>query len=486
MSSLSMRGGALVLSFVVASAATARAEEPAGESAAPPLPTAPRPADETATTKEKAPPPPAPGAIIATEDGWTFFTTGRISNFASWAKGEGMPQATTYDVETGAPKHQVLTGTGGTGLAPQSSRPVLKMDGTPSMALTSTIDSWRMRSGFVGNQFVFGGKRRLGDNLVTALVEVRSIVDSQSQKKYFQNPPDVRQGYMTIEGAWGTVLAGRTAVLFDRGAVETDFLYLHGYGLGFPGDLHSSSAFPTAGQIGFGVLANGYSAGVVYTTPTIAGVQLSVGAFDPASLTGSTIERTKFVRPEFELLVDEPLGALGKLHLYANGGIQGNYQQDKPDDVVKYLYGLGYGGRVELGPVHVAGGGHWGRGLGLAYPGLPSDAVYDNASNLRYTSGFFGMLQLVLGKFDLDAGYGKSTIRMTTVDLTGTVDPVTGAQGDPTNSVIHTQAAVSAAVVFHARSWLHFAVDDMYADSEWDLGEHQKINFLNLGTTVTW
>src|SRR5262249_46322468 len=154
--------------------------------------------------------------------------------------------------------------------------------------------------------------------------------------------------------------------------------------------------------IGFGVLANGYGAGFVYATPALAGVRLSLGLYDPASLTGTSIERTKFVRPEFELTADEPLGRIGRLHIYANGGAQPNYQQNKPDDVVKWMYGVGGGARLELGPVHLAGGGHWGRGLGLAYPGLPSDATQDNESNLRFTDGFFAMLQLVLGKLDLN------------------------------------------------------------------------------------
>jgi len=164
--------------FVAALASGARADEPA-DAAAPALPAAPHPADETPAPapKEKGPTaiPPAP-APLATEDGWTFFTNGRLSNFVSYSRGEGMPQSTTYDVETGMPKHQVLTNTGGTGLSPQSSVPATKMDGTPaSMALVSTIDSWRMRSGFLGNQFIFGARRKLGESLVTGLSALKDF-----------------------------------------------------------------------------------------------------------------------------------------------------------------------------------------------------------------------------------------------------------------------------------------------------------------------
>jgi hypothetical protein len=142
--------------------------------------------------------------------------------------------------------------------------------------------------------------------------------------------------------------------------------------------------------------------------------------------------------------------------------------------------------RVELGPVHLAGGGHWGRGLGLTYPGLPSDAVYDNESVLRYSDGYFGMLQLALGRFDVNGGYGMSRIKLTSFDRTAVINPMTMMLGDPAFSVIKTQTGIAAAVVFHARTWLHFDVDYMNADSKWSLGEQQKINYLNAGTTVTW
>jgi hypothetical protein len=477
-----IRGGALCAA-VLLGAGGARAAD-GEEDAPPPLPKAPPPKADAEVA------PPADTVVArpeASEDKWTFFTTGRVGSFFNWSKGDGLPQAQTYDLATDKVLHTVLTNTGGSGTGNQTSRPAIKPDGTPSMvALVNTIDSQRIRSGFVGNQFVFGGRRRFGANVVTMLAEMRVIVDSQAEKKYFQTLPDIRQGYFKIEGPWGAFLAGRSEVLFNHGAVETDYLYLHGFGLGFPGDLNSSANFPTAGQIGYGILANGYAAGFAYGTPNLAGAQLWVGLYDPASLTGSSIERTKFLRPEFELTIDEKLGTLGRVHIYTNGGWQPNYQQNKTDDNMKPFYGVGYGARVELGIVHLAGGGHWGRGLGFTYPGLPSDAVYDNESVLRYADGYFGMLQVVLGKFDLNGGYGMSRIKLTTFDRTATIDPVTMAVGDPAFSVIKSQTGISGAVVFHALDWLHFDVDVMNADAKWSLGERQKINYINAGTTVTW
>lgn len=427
--------------------------------------------------------PPEAAAKAPPSDGWEYFTKGRIGAFVSWSKGDGMPQPTTFDLETGMERHKVQIGAGGSGSAVSSGYFKPKADGTPSMVRVSSIDSMRLRSGFTGNVIGFGAKRKLGNNTVTAYWSITSVVDSQSQKKYFLSVGDVREGYVKIEGSWGGFLAGRAGALFNRGAVTTDFLYLHGYGVGFPGDLNSSGGFPTAGQIGYGVLANGFAAGLVYSTPPLAGAQLSVGIYDPASLTGSNYERTKYPRGEFEMTVDRALGGLGKVHVYANGGYQINYQQDKSDADPRPLYGLGYGGRLELGPVHLGGGGHWGKGLGLAYPGLPGEPVYDSESVLKMTNGYFVMAQLALGMVDINAGYGRTNIEPTVADRTA--DPL-NPFGDPDTSVLKSQTGISGAVVLHATEWLHFGVDVMYADSQWHLGEGQKILYTNAGTTVTW
>src|SRR5438477_11586964 len=116
----------LVLALVAPRAARAEGDDPEEKpSAAPQAPTA------TAAVQATSPEP---------RDGWTFFTTGRVSTFFSWARGDGMPQATTYDLTTDMPLHAVLTNTGGTGAGDQSSVPATKSDGTPStVALVNSI-----------------------------------------------------------------------------------------------------------------------------------------------------------------------------------------------------------------------------------------------------------------------------------------------------------------------------------------------------------
>src|SRR6185295_17756838 len=110
-----------------------------------------------------------------------------------------------------------------------------------------------------------------------------------------------QEGYLKLEGPWGSFLAGRALDLFSRGATQNDFMYLHGYAVGFPGNIDTLG--PTAGLLGFGVLAAFFSPGLVYATPSSIPVQLTVGVYDPTGLPGG-YDATRLARPEAELTYD--------------------------------------------------------------------------------------------------------------------------------------------------------------------------------------
>jgi hypothetical protein len=438
-----------------------------------------------------------------TSGGWEIFTNGRVGIFASWARGDGSPAGNTYADPVLDPMtmqytstllHQVKNDTGGIHFRDEQIYNAPNPDGTPSPRQVSSVNHLRVRSGFTGNAFGFGLRRNLDETTkVTAYFSLATIVDSTGQSQIgLAQPtaiPDVREAYIKFEGNWGSVLAGRSGTLFNRGAVVTDFLYLHGYGLGFPGDLSTSGGFPTAGQIGFGVLANGFAAGFVYSTPVVAGLQLNVGLYDPASMTGSAVERTKEPRAEFEATANEPLGSIGKVHVYVNGGYQNHYAQGATDDRVEKAVGVGFGTRVEVGPVHIGAGGHRGTGISLTYMGIPGGGSYDDTTQFLKTDGYFVIGQVALGKFDVSGAYGISRIALPEGDLVSypgnAVNPANGFP-DPQFSWIKSQAGISVALVYHANEWLHFGADAMFTTSKWNLGEQQKINFYNAGTTLTW
>jgi len=442
--------------------------------------------------------------------GFEVFTTGRVGVFASGARGDGLPEASTYSAPvltdptrpydpvsnpwTAVQLHQVKIGAGGIKYIDEQHFPVLNPDGTASQRFVSQVNHYRIRSGFVPDLFGLGVRHDLGGRTrVTGFISYGFIVDTTNQQPVGGSlpaaPPDAIEGYVKLEGPWGAFLAGRTGTLFDRGAVVTDYLYVHGYGLGFPGDLTSAGAFPTAGQIGFGVLANGYAAGLVYSTPEVLGVQLNGGIFDPLGMTGSSVERTKAPRIEFELTASEAVSSAARVYLYFNGGYQQHYRRGATDDGARTSRGIGYGGRLEVGPLHIGAGGHRGTGISMTYMGIPGEATYNDNTQFRDTSGAFVMAQLVLGRFDLNGAYGRTVVEVVENDrapYAGNMpNPRTG-QPDPQFSWIHSQTGISVAAVYHLASWLHLDADAMFTNFGWSLGERQRINFYSAGTTVTW
>jgi hypothetical protein len=403
-------------------------------------------------------------------NGWTLFTTGRIDAFFSATRGDAMP-LDAYD-QNGNTLHRIRGG-GVSGAAEKE--PIPNSNG---QLTRGTLDSQRVRSGFLGNVIGVGMRRPVSDyTTLTGFIAVWAQVESEDRRKYLPVVADVREGYMKLEGPWGSFLAGRTLALFSRGAVEIDFMYGHGYGLGFPADIDVRG--PAAGHIGFGVLANGFAPGLVYATPSMAGLKLTAGIYDPSSLIGSKLERTGLARPEAELTYDLAFSDRSRVHLFLNGAWQKLYERNGPLETT--AYGAGYGGRLELGPFHVGVAGHSGVGLGLNYALEPSAATYNDLSELRRSDGYYIQAQLVWDKFDFNAGFGATRVHLLEADQA--VDPTTG---QPAFSVIRQQIGHSAAVVYHARDYLHFDVDYFRAYFDWWLGEKQVVHFVSAGTTLTW
>lgn len=415
----------------------------------------------------------------AGKDGFEVYTSGRVGAFFSWAKGDNMPQA---PLGPDGPLYQ-FKGAGGTGVGDTDGRqnPIYGPDGITVLGYTQgTVDSMRVRSGFVANTLGLGVRRNLNEYFrASAYISMWSNVESTGRRKYFANYGDVREGYLKLEGPWGNFLAGKALTLYNRGATEANFMYLHGYGLGYPGSI--SVQGPAAGLIGFGILASTFAGGLVYTTPQLAGLQLAAGVYDPASLVGSRLERTGALRPEAELTYDQAFGDFGKLHVYVNGTLQRLYVKQSDDQDAATAKGFGAGLRLELGPVHLAGGLHRGKGLGLTFALEPSESTYNGLSQLRDTSGFYGMAQVSLGKLDINLGAGQTRVEPLASDLAA--QPGTAY---PTYSLIRTQTGYAAALVYHAANWLHLDVDYMYADFRWTLKDSQKISFINAGPTITW
>ena len=123
-------------------------------------------------------------------------------SFASGSRGDGLPQASTYSAPvltdptrpydptsnpwTALQLHQVKSGAGGIKFIDEQHFPVLNPDGTASPRFVSSVNHYRIRSGFAPNVFGLGVRRQLGERTrVTGFIS--RFGDSESDKGVFMN-----------------------------------------------------------------------------------------------------------------------------------------------------------------------------------------------------------------------------------------------------------------------------------------------------------
>jgi len=449
------------------------------------------------------------------KDGWTVFINGRVQAFFNYNQGDGWPEPAVKD---GNGKNVTLRGGGVEPADAFHEFPDPPADGTPLTPEQSVgkIQELRIRTGFVGNVLGFGIRKKINDDTqVQAYTAVTTYIDSTTRRKYQGVIPDWRESFLQITAPWGTVTGGRFLTLFSRGATEITYLYGFRYGLGWPGGISSiRESGPTAGHVGFGVLGNGFGAGLAYATPSLAGVQVNVGLFDANNLPGSgRWERLKWPRAETEVTYDKKLGAGGLVKLFVNGAWQKVYDKENTHDGT--IIGAGYGGRLEVGPVHLGLAGHYGKGVGLDFALQPSVSIFDSrpeatAFTPRTFIGYYAQAMVSATKsLDISAGFGATTVKQNPQDLEDLKDddmnPATPARADsadkttPVDSVgfvtIKQQMAISAGATVHVTDNIHLTFEYFRAMFEWYRptpalagagNPKQNFNVVNAGITYTW
>jgi hypothetical protein len=406
-----------------------------------------------------APRPAAADVSVLRTDTWELYTTGRVNAFFSggWGDSNPPPGPNTANISPGG--------------LDVSTDNIAHLDamGNPIPGTQGYFRSMRVRSGFVPNVLGFGLRRRIDeDTTLKVYIAIWATIESDGQRKTNPISPDAREGFLKIDGPWGSFLAGRALDLFSRGATENDFLYGHGFGLGYPGNINSLG--PTAGLINFGVMAAFFAPGLVYSTPPAGGLQLSVGVYDPAPLQGS-YEATRWARPESELTWDVHAGSF-RMHLFTNGQFQKVYGNGNALEATSW--GVGYGGRFEIGSFHLGLAGHYGPGLGLGYALEPDAVSVSQTFHLRTFDGYSAIAQIARPRFDFNFGGGITRVFELQEDA------------DSAESVLQRQFAVFAALVLHLTEYLHYDIDAIYGDAAWYLGERQKFTFVNTGVTAVW
>jgi hypothetical protein len=451
--------------------------------------------------------------VLVEKDGWTVSISGRVQAFLNYNNGSGHPLPATVDGNG-----QGVEFRGG----PSAGENYVAYAATPEQrALTpevelGSIEELRIRTGFVGNVLGFGIKKKLNANTdVLGYTAVTVYIDSTNRRKYMPVEPDWRESFLRLTGPWGALTAGRTLTLFSRGATEITYLYGFSYGLGWPGNVSSiSGSGPGAGHVGFGVLGNGFGAGISYATPSLGGFKVEAGLYDANSLVGmSPWERVKWPRPEVEATFEQKLGADSMFKLFVNGAWQKFYNQESPASGA--IIGAAGGGRVEFGPVHLGVAGHWGKGIGMDFALQPMQSSidhrqeYKNDAKLRTYSGYYAQAMVsATPAIDISAGFGVSQLAQNPEDKADSTDddanPATFSgndDADPTRPesvkfiTIKSQTGISGGVTFHVTENIHVALEYFRAMFQWYLptpavagqtNPKQNFHVVNAGITYAW
>jgi hypothetical protein len=423
------------------------------------------------------------------KDGWSFFADGRINAFISTGFGDEFPTPTPNPSPNG-PVHAVVGGSA-LGAAGQN---------TQQDDANNKYFAMRVRNGFVGSVTGFGIRRNVTPSTVAkAYIALWGHIESYNRDQTNPNQFDVREGYGNFEGPWGSFTAGRALGLFGRISTEINFMYGHNFGLGYPcGDEQG----PTCGHIGTGVMFPGFAAGMLYSTPSLGGLKLHAGIYDPVRLLGAW-NRAPIARPEGAITFEQKVSPSVNFKLAAEGMIQqvarsGERPENPgvPVDFTDTVWGAEAGGRLEAGPVRFGASFYRGKGLGQYYALQNAPTVFDpNTLEIRSFTGIYAQAAVVLGQVQLSAGAGRVTIDQ--------------LEGDKVNfqlSNAKSQTGISAGVYYTVSDSVVLGLDYFRFQTDWygarnsglDTngnpmllpgylpGEKQVVNYINAGVTYHW
>jgi hypothetical protein len=426
---------------------------------------------------------------LAEANGFQFFTDGRVNTFASFGFGDEFPTASPNT--DGGPPHGVV---GETALYAQGQN----SDQDDSKGKYFAI---RGRNGFLATVLALGMRRKVTDTTtVKGYISLWGHAESFNRDRTNFSDFDVREGYMAFNGPWGDLTAGRTLGLFGRMSTDIDFNYGHNFGLGYPcGDAQG----PTCGHIGTGVMFPGFAAGFQYSTPSLGGLKLHAGLYDPVRLLGAW-NRAAIARPEAAVSFEQKFATSGMFKVQAEGMVQPLSRLESKDINgvptkslrSENVWGVAGGARFEYGPVRLGAAAFRGKGLGQYYALQNSPVVFSPANyDIRSFTGIYAQGALVFGKVQVSAGAGRVSVDLLPTDKL-----------DATLSNAKSQTGISAAVYYAINEYLVLGLDYFRFQADWYgaprsgvdamgattiLGgylkpERQVVNYINAGATFHW
>jgi hypothetical protein len=306
----------------------------------------------------------------------------------------------------------------------------------------TTDDSARVRTGLLPTVFGINVKAPTTKGLdVAARIGLYPNI-SNNGKNTFHNTADLdmREIFATVDGAWGQILAGKTLSQFMGKNILTDMTLFGVGGVGAVTQLGGT----TLGRIGFGYPYPQFNGRIQYTTPDMSGFKASVGVYDPAQISGNSVDPSGTGTGTFIATETDTPRMEGEASYAGNFGgadvslwINGLWQEAEYTGSSFELEGFsnntevtawGFGGGLQVtipvgnGSLQLVGSGYTGEALGLTFmlDGLPAGAFADATDGVgeeREHDGFIGQAVYAFGQgTSLGYSYGETNADETPLD----------------------------------------------------------------------
>ncbi|QUT05745.1 porin [Sphingobium phenoxybenzoativorans] len=274
---------------------------------------------------------------------------------------------------------------------------------------------------------------------------------------------DFRQTYMTIGRAGlGEFKLGRDIGLFGSEGILNDITLLSVGSTG--GNVAPSNT--SLGRIGIGYIYTDFQPQITYTSPSMAGFQVSAGIFEPLqSLTGPG-ETSKSPGFQGKIVYDGKFGDFS-----ARAWLSGITQKHNRVDGVSYTgSGFDTGAKIGYGPIVLTGYYYNGSGLGTTALNLFDT---DDLGNKRDSDGFYLQGLATFGKFSVGGSYGESHLHYANL---------ADALANPT--LIDTNSSWVGQARYGLTSWVTLIGEYIRTKSEAHNGNEAKADTVALGAIL--
>jgi hypothetical protein len=428
--------------------------------------------------------------VVGGDNGWEVSFDGEINQFYTFSDYDALPANATRVVAGVNPSGAVLGGALNNGLAPTR-----VADPSLGAGNLAAVDESRMQTGLLPLFYSFNVKSPTVNGLTGG---ARFSFAPQTQNPHtetaFGAQIDFREGFLTVDGSWGQILAGRTLSLFLGQNILTDQT-LFGVGANIP-----QNGGTTLGRIGYGYVYPQFNSQVRYTSPDMNGAKIKVALFDTSRINGESGQTyIETPTPKFE---GEGSYATtftnGAINLWVNGMWQ---EAERPGTQTAATIAGGQKDDVTASGWSVGANGNWagfelmgsyydGKALGTTFM-LDVDSV-DAQGVERDNSGFIiqGGYNF-FGKAKLLASYGQSTADETTNDKacrTGVgICSAAGVAGAGfAGARLKSQSMFTVGMYYDVNSWLKLVAEYNMQEDEWHDGTDLEADIFALGGFFFW